>query len=107
MDDYQDVWDVGMEFHYSWIIILVALVGWKNPKYTMFLQINRRWSATQYESLWHSTVAKDIQENTDIFNTYLEEIQGKVEETWRIPPKVVEQYKTLANFKYLRHNMWI
>jgi hypothetical protein len=53
----------------------------------------------QYESLWHNTIAKDRQENTNIFKTYLEEIQEKVAETWRIPPEVVEQYKTIANFK--------
>jgi hypothetical protein len=44
-------------------------------------------------------IAIDKQANTNIFKTYLEEIQKKVVETWRIPPKLVEQYKTIANIK--------
>jgi hypothetical protein len=39
--------------------------------------------------------------------TYLEEIQEKVDETWRILPEVVEEYNNIANFKASRHNMWI
>jgi hypothetical protein len=45
------------------------------------------------------SVSKDRKENTIIFKTYLEEIHEKVAETWRIPPEVVEQYKTISKFK--------
>jgi len=65
----------------------------------MFLHRTGRCYTTQYESLWHTTIAKYIKKTTNIFKTYLEEIQKKVVETWRIPPKLVEQYKTIANIK--------
>jgi hypothetical protein len=86
---------------------IIALVGWKHPKYNMFCQRTGKCRATQYESLWHTTVARERKTNSNIFVTYLEEIQEKVAETWRIPPEVVEEYKKIANFKASRHNMWI
>ena len=42
-----------------------------------------------------------------IFEMYLEEIQEKVEDAWRIPPEVVEEHKNIANFQESRYNVWI
>jgi hypothetical protein len=36
LDDYKDAQDIGTEFHYAWLIILIALVGWGEPKYNGF-----------------------------------------------------------------------
>jgi hypothetical protein len=48
--------------------------------------------------LWHTSVAKERKRNSGIFVTYLDEIQEKVAETWRIPLEVVEEHKNIANF---------
>jgi hypothetical protein len=37
LDYCKDTQDWGFEFHYSWLLILIALVGWKEPTYSMFL----------------------------------------------------------------------
>jgi hypothetical protein len=31
LDDCKDAQDLGTEFHYSWLMILIALIGWKDP----------------------------------------------------------------------------
>jgi hypothetical protein len=36
LDDWKDVQDMGSKFHYSWLIILIAIMGWKEPKYAFF-----------------------------------------------------------------------
>jgi hypothetical protein len=36
LEDYKDAQDLGTEFHYAWMIILIYLVGWGEPKYNRF-----------------------------------------------------------------------
>jgi hypothetical protein len=36
LEDCKDVQDLGTKFHYSWLLILIALIGWKEPKYSFF-----------------------------------------------------------------------
>jgi hypothetical protein len=36
LDDCKDVQDLGTKFHYSWLLILIALIGWKEPNYLFF-----------------------------------------------------------------------
>jgi hypothetical protein len=37
LDDFKYAHYMGTKVNYSWIIISIALVGWKHPKYTIFL----------------------------------------------------------------------
>jgi hypothetical protein len=70
--------------------ILIALEGWKHSKYNIFCQRIEKYSMTQYETLWHIVVIRERNTYSNIFTKYIEEIQEKVVETWRIPPEVVE-----------------
>jgi hypothetical protein len=36
LDDYKYVQDLGIYFHYSWLLILIVLVGWREPPYSYF-----------------------------------------------------------------------
>jgi hypothetical protein len=36
LDDCKDVQDLGTKFHYSWLLILIALIGWREPPYSHF-----------------------------------------------------------------------
>jgi hypothetical protein len=36
LDDCKDAQDLGTEFHYSWLIKLIAFMGWKEPRYVVF-----------------------------------------------------------------------
>jgi hypothetical protein len=33
LNDYKDVQDLGTKFHYSWLIMLISIMGWMEPKY--------------------------------------------------------------------------
>jgi hypothetical protein len=39
LDDCKDMQDLGTTFHYSWLLILIALIGWKELKYSFFSTI--------------------------------------------------------------------
>jgi hypothetical protein len=68
------------------MIILIALVGWRHPKYSAFCQRIGKCHAMQYTTLWHTSDEKERNANSNIFAMYFEEIQEMVAETWRIPP---------------------
>jgi hypothetical protein len=52
--DCRYVQDNGTEFHYSWLIILIALVGWKEINFSAFLDRKGKCYATRYDSLWQA-----------------------------------------------------
>jgi hypothetical protein len=40
-----------MEFHYSWLLILIALEAWEKPKYSVFCDRRGKCGATRYKTL--------------------------------------------------------
>jgi hypothetical protein len=92
LDDYKDAQDLGTEFHYSWLIILITLVGWGEPKYNGFYPRLGKCHTTKYTKLWHTSNAKQRKENANIFAMYYDEMQEKIANTWRIPPEMVEEH---------------
>jgi hypothetical protein len=38
---------------------------------------------------------------------YIQEMQEKIENTWRISPEVVKEHEGIANFKTFKYNIWI
>jgi hypothetical protein len=105
--DYKDAPDDGTEFHYSWLIIPIDLMGWVEPKYSFIYPISRKCHATIYTILWHTLDEKHKKVNSIIFNIYYDKMQENIDNTWRIPPKVVEEDQIITHLKAYRHSMWI
>jgi hypothetical protein len=61
--------------------------GMETPQIQHILSENQKVSQTQYETLWHTTVAKERKTNSNIFVTYLEEIQEKVAKNLEDPTR--------------------
>jgi hypothetical protein len=77
----------GIEFHYAWLLILIALTTWREPKETQFLEgMKKPFLAVRYVSLWH-TVHKNRQlDNNITFYIYKETIRKCIEDTSHIQP---------------------
>jgi hypothetical protein len=60
------------DFHYSRLIVLIALAGWKEPKFSMILDRMGKCYETRYESLWKEKDRKIHDENDIIFSMLLE-----------------------------------
>ena len=39
LEDIRDAQENGRPFHYSWLIVLIALVGWKEPTEAQFVDV--------------------------------------------------------------------
>jgi hypothetical protein len=89
LEDCKDAQDLGTEFHYSWLIILMDLIGWGEPKYNGFYQRLGKCHATKYTTLWHTSDPKKMKENSSMFAMLFDEMQEKLDNTWRIPPELV------------------
>jgi hypothetical protein len=70
----KDTQDWGSKFHYSLLLILIALVGWKEPTYNLFLPRKGKYGATHYTSLRSTIDFKEKKINIDMFALYLMEI---------------------------------
>jgi hypothetical protein len=46
LDDCKDAQDLSIDFHYSWLLILIALVWWREPPYSYFCDRIGRFRAT-------------------------------------------------------------
>jgi hypothetical protein len=97
----------GFEFHHSWLLILIALIGWHKPTYTVFLPRIEKFGAVYYTSLRRTEYPKVKKFNNGIFMHYLTDIQNNVVDTWRISPKTIQEYGKIVNFRASCHNMWL
>jgi hypothetical protein len=53
--DCREAQDLGYEFHYSWLIILIAFVTWEMPKGATFLDIEPSKSlVARFSTLWYT-----------------------------------------------------
>jgi hypothetical protein len=82
MEDYKDAQDLDTEFHYSWLLMLIALMGWKEPPYSYFCSRIGRCHATWYTSLGRNSDPKQKSTNTGTFSRYFTEIQESITNTW-------------------------
>ena len=65
LDDVLDAQELGRPFHYSWLLVLIALVGWREPEHSQFVDVPPNMPfAARYASLWYST-NKGLQQLTD------------------------------------------
>jgi hypothetical protein len=107
LEERKDVHDLGTEFHYSWLLMLIMLMGWRESPYSYFCEWIGRCRVTRYTLLGRKSDPKHRSTNTGTFSKYFIEIQESIANTWRITPDVVAQYNEIANFHATRHTMWI
>jgi hypothetical protein len=54
--DFWELQDHGYEFHFNWLLVLIAFVSWEMPEGTTFLEIDPfEPLATKLATLWYST----------------------------------------------------
>jgi hypothetical protein len=107
MDDCKDAQDLGTKFHYSWLLMLIDIMGWKEPNYTFFATKPKPNIGERYLSLGVTSDAKNMKTNTTLFEVYLRDLQDTITNLWRITPQTVAYYRDIANFKATRNARWI
>jgi hypothetical protein len=107
LDDCKDAQDLGTEFHYSWLITLIAFMGWKEPRYVVFCTRPKPNQGARYLLLRARPESRRKKVNGAIFEGYLRDLQESISKMWRITPEAVARYGNIANFQATRHTMWI
>jgi hypothetical protein len=83
----EEAQDKGIEFHYAWLLILIALSIWREPDDTIFFGVkDKPCLAAQYHNIWHTTHKTRQMNNNVSFYIYKETIRDNIERTPRIPP---------------------
>jgi hypothetical protein len=86
LDDCKDSQDLGTKFNYSRLLILIAIMGWKEPNYTFFGTRTTPNCGARYLSLGAVPYAKHKKINTTVFEGYLRDLQEVISNMWRITP---------------------
>jgi hypothetical protein len=63
LEDCKDTQDWGSKFHYSWLLILIGLIGWKEPVYNKYLE--RPGNVAQHAT-YHYAAAQTRRERRQI-----------------------------------------
>jgi hypothetical protein len=87
LDDYKDAQDLGIYFHYSWLITLIAFMGWREPRYVVFCTGPKPNQGSIYLLLRSRLDARNKRSNGPIFEGYLCDLQESISKMWRIRPK--------------------
>jgi hypothetical protein len=74
LDDCKDVQDLGTEFHYSWLITLIAFMGWREPRYVTFCTRPKPNQGKRYSLLKEMMSASHKRMNGSIFEGYLRDL---------------------------------
>jgi hypothetical protein len=77
LEDCKDAQDIGTEFHYSWLITLIAFMGWKEPRYVVFCTRPKPKGA-RYLLLKAGTNYRHKRKNGIIFESYLHDMQEAI-----------------------------
>jgi hypothetical protein len=52
----EEVQDKRTKFHYTWLLILIALLAWREPNDTQFFGVkDKPCLDARYHNLWHTT----------------------------------------------------
>jgi hypothetical protein len=107
LDECKDAQDLGTKFHYSWLITLIAFMGWRETRYVVFGTIPKPNHGARYLLLKARPDARNKRSSESIFEGYLRDIQEAISKRWRITLEVITWHKDIANLQATRHTMWI
>jgi hypothetical protein len=69
--DWREVQDQGYEFHFSWLLILIAFIAWEMPEGVTFPDIEPfEPLVAKFSTLWYSSDMNKQWQSNSIFHTY-------------------------------------
>jgi hypothetical protein len=106
--DFREAQDQGYDFHFSWLLILIAFTTWEIPEGVTFPEIDPFESfATKSTTLWYwSDMGKQWQSNT-IFHTYYLQRRRDIESFPCMTPNTLDKFRPLMKFHVDRNFIYI
>jgi hypothetical protein len=106
--DCREAQDLGYEFHFSWLIILIAFFAWKMPEGATFPEIEPSESlAARFSTLWYTNdMMKQWQSNV-VFHAYYQQLKVSIESFPCMTPCTLHQYRPIEKFHADPHFIYI
>jgi hypothetical protein len=83
----------GVEFHYAWLLILIAMVGWKEPAFYQRMRVSgHNTYVAIYANSCHSTIKRRNTDTNIVFYSYFQFISKVVEATVQIFEEAIIAY---------------
>jgi hypothetical protein len=78
--DCHEAQDLGYEFHYNWLIILIAFVTWKMPEGATFPEIEPLEPlAARFSTLWYTNEMTKQWKSNVVFHGYYQQLKVTIE----------------------------
>ena len=70
IEDDKATQETSQPFHYSWLLIIIVFVGWKEPRYSQFLTVQTNCRGVRYAHLWATKDPEHENLSNMVFYTY-------------------------------------
>jgi hypothetical protein len=97
--DCREAQDQGYEFHFSWLLILIAFIAWEMPEGVTFPDIEPfEPLAAKFTTLWYSSdMGKQWQSNA-VFHTYYLQVKRAIEVETNMMLNTLQWFISLMKF---------
>lgn len=106
--DCREAQDQGYEFHFSWLLILIAFVVWEMPEGETFLKVEPSEPlAARFTTLWYTSDMVKQWKSNAVFHTYYLQLTHAIESFPRMTSNTLHTYRLLAKFRADCHFIYI
>ena len=106
--DCSEVHDQGYEFHFIWLLILIAFIAWEMPEGATLPNIEPFEPLTaKFSTLWYSSDTNKKWQSNSIFHTYYNQLKKTIQSKRHITLKTLHQFRLLMKFNTDQHFIYI
>jgi hypothetical protein len=96
------------EFHFSWLLILIAFIAWEMLEGETFPRIEPSEPlATNFTTLWYSSNMEKKWQSNAVFHTYYLQLKRAIESFPLMTPNNIHKFRPLARFHTNMHFIYI
>jgi hypothetical protein len=100
--------DQGYEFHFSWLLILIALISWEMSEGATFLDIDPfEPLAAKFTTLRYSSDMRKQWQLNVVFHMYYLWLKRAIEAEPRMTPNTLQRFRPLMKFRTDRQFIYI
>jgi hypothetical protein len=106
--DCREAQDQGYEFHFSWLLILIAFITWELSEGATFLEIEPfKPLAAKLCTLWYSSDMNKQRQSNVIFHAYYNQLKNTIQSTPCLTPNTLHRFRPLIKFSTDCHFTYI
>jgi hypothetical protein len=106
--DCREAQDQGYEFHFSWLLILVAFVTWEMLEGATFPEVESSEPlVARFTTLWYSSDMAKQWKSYVVFHTYYLQLTRAIKSFPRMTLNTLHRFRPIVKFRTDRHFIYI